>query len=73
MCLKKDCTAHHIVFQSHGGGDEPENVTSACADDHLFGIHAGTLRVTGEAPYGLTWTIGRRPVMMVHGRERELR
>jgi hypothetical protein len=37
-----------------------------------LGIHAGTLRVTGEAPYGLTWTIGRRPVMMVHGPERTL-
>jgi 5-methylcytosine-specific restriction endonuclease McrA len=72
VCLKKDCTAHHVVYQSHGGGDEAENLTSPCADDHLFGIHLGTLRVTGEAPYDLTWTIGRNAVMTVRGREREL-
>ena len=72
MCLRRDCTLHHIVFRSHGGGDEAENLTSACADDHLFGVHEGTIRVTGEAPYGLTWVIGRDPAMVVRGREREL-
>ena len=73
VCLRRDCTLHHIVFRAHGGGDEAENVTSPCADDHLFGVHEGTIRVTGEAPYGLTWQIGRDPVMVVRGRERELR
>ena len=72
VCLRRDCTLHHIVFRSHGGGDEVENLTSPCADDHLFGVHEGTIRVTGEAPYGLTWEIGRVPVMVVRGREREL-
>ena len=72
LCLKRDCTAHHVVYRSRGGGDEPENITSACDQDHIFGIHVGTLRVTGRAPYELTWTNGRKPIMTVRGREREL-
>jgi len=36
------------------------------------GIHTGRIRVTGKAPDGLTWTIGRKPILVVRGRETEL-
>jgi hypothetical protein len=62
VCFKRDCTAHHIVYRSHGGGDQDWNLSSPCGpDDHIDGIHTGRIRVTGTAPDGLTWCIGRKP------------
>jgi hypothetical protein len=73
VCFKRDCTAHHIRFRSHGGGDQSWNLTSPCGpDDHIDGIHTGRIRVTGKAPDELVWYIGRKPVLLVRGREREL-
>ncbi len=63
--------SHHVVYRSHGGGDEEWNQTSPCSFCHLDGEHGGRLRIRGEAP-DLTWIIGRTPIMEVHGRERRL-
>ena len=72
VCFRKDCTAHHIRFRSHGGGDQAWNLTPPCDDDHIDGIHTGRIRVTGRAPDQLVWWIGRQPVLVVRGREKDL-
>jgi len=67
-------TAHHIRYRSHGGGEEGDNLTAPCGPCHLLGIHGGVMSVKGTAPDGLRWVIGRRPLMVVEGREkREVR
>lgn len=48
------------------------NLTSPCPWCHLDGVHLGRIRVTGEAPGELVWTIGRTPIMEVRGREKRL-
>jgi hypothetical protein len=52
---------HHIVFRSHGGTDHLWNRMSACAGHHQHVIHLGLIKVTGKAPWGLRFEIGRRP------------
>lgn len=37
--------AHHLVFRSHGGGNEDENLLMLCAFHHLRGVHEGRLRI----------------------------
>lgn len=71
VCQRTDVTPHHIVFRSAGGGDEAFNVTALCLVCHLFGVHAGRIRVTGSAP-ALRWELGAigDPCVVVHGRER---
>jgi hypothetical protein len=59
-CSRPAVHAHHITPRSQGGGDEPENQVSLCAFHHLVGIHGGYLRVSGQAPDGLTWEVGPR-------------
>jgi hypothetical protein len=51
---------HHIVYRSHGGSDDPSNLTSLCPFHHRMGEHGGLLKVTGTAPLGLRWQIGDR-------------
>ena len=53
--------AHHVVFRSRGGGDEPDNLVSLCWSCHSHGIHEGRLKVSGKAPADLTWEVGCRP------------
>lgn len=48
---------HHIVFRSRGGGDEPENLVTAC-DWHHRAIHEGWVRCAGRAPSRLYWELG---------------
>ena len=36
---------HHVVFQSHGGKDELNNLLTLCAECHLIGVHGGKLRI----------------------------
>jgi len=48
---------HHIVFRSHGGGDEPENLVSLC-DFHHKALHDGWIRCVGRAPDALYWELG---------------
>jgi hypothetical protein len=71
VCTRRDVTPHHLRFQSHGGGDEDENVVSLCSACHLDGIHQGRLRASPPASR-IRWLIGRDPIMVVDGRERRL-
>jgi hypothetical protein len=52
------------VFRSRGGRDAPANLVSLCAAHHLHGIHAGHLRVHGEAPHALTWELAGAQVLV---------
>jgi hypothetical protein len=54
-CRSRHCTPHHIVFRSHGGGDEASNLVSLCERCHLELVHGGHLVVTGHAPGALSW------------------
>jgi hypothetical protein len=49
-----------MVYRSHGGSDDPSNLTSLCPFHHRMGEHGGLLKVTGTAPLGLRWQIGDR-------------
>ena len=57
-CSHRGAHSHHIVFRSHGGGDEPEDQAATCAFHHLRCIHGGYLRVVGRAPDALAWFLG---------------
>ncbi len=56
-CSRAAVHAHHVVWRSRGGHDEPENLVSLCAGHHLHGIHAGYIRVSGRAPDQLRWEV----------------
>ncbi len=66
-CTVPGCTAqrnlhtHHIRFRSAGGSDEPTNLTTLCAAHHHRGVHAGAVRIGGNAPEGLWFELGVRP------------
>jgi 5-methylcytosine-specific restriction endonuclease McrA len=60
-CSRAATHAHHLIYRSQGGGDEPENLLGLCAAHHLHGIHAGFIRVEGRAPDRLRWELGLRP------------
>ena len=55
-CRSRHCTPHHIVFRSHGGGEDTSNLVSLCERCHLDLVHGGHLAVTGRTPDALTWT-----------------
>lgn len=57
-CSRAAAHAHHVVYRSHGGGDELSNLTSTCAAHHLHGLHLGWIRVRGHAPHALVWELG---------------
>jgi 5-methylcytosine-specific restriction endonuclease McrA len=57
-CSRPAAQAHHIVFRSRGGSDDATNRTGMCSPHHLHGVHAGYIRVRGEAPDGLVWELG---------------
>ena len=57
-CSRPAVHAHHVVYRSRGGGDDPANLVSLCAAHHLHGVHAGTIRVRGTAPDALVWELG---------------
>jgi hypothetical protein len=69
VCGARHVTPHHVVFRSRGGSDLDENVTSACLDCHLDGVHMCRITVTGSAP-DLVWVLGRNGHTVVHGRRR---
>jgi hypothetical protein len=50
--------SHHIIFRSHEGDDDPDNLITLCHGHHRHGIHEGVLRVRGTAPSKLTWELG---------------
>jgi hypothetical protein len=69
VCRRRDVTPHHLVFRSHGGGDEDENVASLCSWCHLRGVHEG--RIAAEPPASrIRWRIGRSGTLRVEGRTR---
>lgn len=55
---RRNLQAHHIVFRSAGGSDDSDNLTTLCAFHHLRGVHAGRVRVRGQAPDGLRFDLG---------------
>jgi hypothetical protein len=59
-CSRAASHAHHVLYRSLGGDDDPANLVSLCAAHHLHGVHLGWLRVRGRAPDGLTWELGVR-------------
>jgi len=60
-CSRAAVHAHHVLWRSRGGSDEPENLVSLCAGHHLHGIHAGYIRVSGRAPDQLKWEVAAGP------------
>lgn len=59
-CSRPATDAHHVLFRSLGGGDDPANLASFCSPHHLRGVHMGNVRVFGRAPDGLVWELGER-------------
>jgi len=57
---RRNLQSHHIVFRSDGGDDGAENQTTLCAFHHHRGVHAGRVRVTGQAPDRLWFELGTR-------------
>jgi hypothetical protein len=57
-CSRAADHAHHIVYRSAGGSDDPSNLISLCAAHHLHCVHMGWIRVAGTAPDGLRWVLG---------------
>lgn len=45
VCGKPGSQAHHIVYRSHGGKDEPRNLVWTCLDCHRL-IHAHVVLVS---------------------------
>jgi len=68
-CSRRDVTPHHLRFRSHGGGDEPENLTSLCVWCHLEGVHGGRIKARPPAP-DIHWQLGRKPILAVRGRKK---
>ena len=65
----RNLPVHHVVFRSHGGGDEPENPITLCPWHHQRGVHGGLVRITGRAPDRLRFELGLRdgePPLMVY-------
>lgn len=60
-CSRKAAHAHHVRWKSRGGGNEDENHISLCAAHHLIAVHEHWVKVSGEAPDGLSWELGCRP------------
>jgi hypothetical protein len=60
-CSRAAEHAHHVRFRSAGGGDEDWNQVALCLVHHLQCVHRGFVRVTGQAPFALRWTLGTSP------------
>ncbi|HYD41196.1 MAG TPA: hypothetical protein VEB43_10245 [Anaeromyxobacter sp.] len=58
-CSHAATGSHHLVYRSRGGDlIDPANQTAVCEVHHHRCIHAGYLRVCGQAPDELTWMRG---------------
>jgi hypothetical protein len=55
---RRNLHVHHVIFRSHGGGNEDQNLVSLCLGHHLHGVHDGHITITGEAPDRLTIELG---------------
>jgi hypothetical protein len=65
-CAVPGCTSrcnhhdHHIHFRGRGGSDAESNRVLLCAFHHQRCLHAGLMRITGQAPDGLLFELGLR-------------
>ena len=66
-CSSPLCTSrralhvHHVQWRSRGGSDEDANLSGPCVSCHPL-VHDGkTAELTGTAPDGLTFRVGKRP------------
>jgi hypothetical protein len=59
-CSRRDGHKHHLTYRSQGGKLEASNETTLCPVHHQAGQHAGRIRITGKAPDGLEFRVGRR-------------
>jgi hypothetical protein len=55
---RRNLQVHHLIYRSHGGGNEDDNLAVLCATHHLQGIHAGRLRCRGSCEGRLRWEFG---------------
>ena len=55
---RRNLQVHHVIYRSHGGGNEDDNLAVLCATHHLQGIHAGRLRCRGSCEGSLRWEFG---------------
>jgi hypothetical protein len=69
-CDERGSEPHHVQWRSRQGSDEDENVIALGHQCHRPGVHEGRLHVSGTAD-DLTWVLGRDPIMIVRGREKE--
>ena len=53
---------HHVVFRSHGGGEDDGNLATLCATHHLRGLHQGRLRCHPLPDGLLAWEFAPDPV-----------
>jgi hypothetical protein len=53
---------HHVVFRSHGGGEDDGNLATLCATHHLRGIHQGRLRCHALPDGLLAWEFAPDPL-----------
>ena len=66
-CMVPACSSyrnlhdHHLRFRSAGGSNALANRTTRCVAHDLRGVHAGRVRITGEAPDGLRFELDLRP------------
>ena len=67
LCAVPGCSSrmsfhdHHVVFRSHQGSNDIENLLTLCAFHHRRCVHAGRLRIRGLAPDRLVFELGVRP------------
>ena len=59
-----------MKFRSAGGGDEDENMISACPWCHLEGVHKHRSVKVKSPASKVEWTFGREPIFTVKGREK---
>ena len=52
--------AHHVIFRSRGGPDDPWNRTTLCDACHALLHDKRTVAIDGRAPHGLIVRIGLR-------------
>jgi len=55
---RRNLQVHHLIYRSHGGGNEDDNLAVLCATHHLQGIHTGRLRCRGSCEGRLRWEFG---------------
>jgi hypothetical protein len=59
-CSRRDAHKHHLEYLSQGGERTASNETTLCPVHHQAGQHAGRIRITGKAPDGLVFRVGKR-------------